>query len=55
LAKTNQRTWEIDMGLLDVLNGMQNGPTVGAVIILFVWHRLKAAGVISDPADRARS
>jgi uncharacterized protein YidB (DUF937 family) len=26
LAKTNQRTWEIDMGLLDVLNGMQNGP-----------------------------
>jgi uncharacterized protein YidB (DUF937 family) len=26
LAKTNQRTWEIDMGLLDVLNSMQNGP-----------------------------
>jgi uncharacterized membrane protein YeaQ/YmgE (transglycosylase-associated protein family) len=28
--------------------------TIGAVVILFVWHRLKAAGVISDPSDRAR-
>jgi uncharacterized protein YidB (DUF937 family) len=26
LAETNQRTWEIDMGLLDVRNGMRNGP-----------------------------
>jgi uncharacterized protein YidB (DUF937 family) len=26
VTKANQRTWEIDMGLLDVLNGMQNGP-----------------------------
>jgi uncharacterized membrane protein YeaQ/YmgE (transglycosylase-associated protein family) len=31
------------------------GATVGAVIVLFVWHRLVAAGVISDPAGRARS
>ena len=28
-------------------------PDQGAV--LFVWHRLVAAGVISDPAGRARS
>lgn len=25
------------------------GATVGAVVVLFIWHRLKAAGVISDP------
>jgi len=28
------------------------GATIGAVIVLFVWHRLVAAGVISDPASR---
>jgi uncharacterized membrane protein YeaQ/YmgE (transglycosylase-associated protein family) len=25
------------------------GATVGAVIVLFIWHRLVAAGVISGP------
>jgi uncharacterized membrane protein YeaQ/YmgE (transglycosylase-associated protein family) len=29
--------------------------TVGAVIVLFVWNRLVAARVISDPSDRAQS
>ena len=27
------------------------GATVGAVIVLFVWHRLVARGVISDPGS----
>jgi uncharacterized membrane protein YeaQ/YmgE (transglycosylase-associated protein family) len=31
------------------------GATVGAVVVLFVWHRLVAAGVIPDPASRTRS
>jgi uncharacterized membrane protein YeaQ/YmgE (transglycosylase-associated protein family) len=31
------------------------GATVGAVIVLFVWNRLVAARVISDPADQHRS
>ena len=31
------------------------GATVGAVIVLFVWNRLVAARVISDPAGRPRS
>jgi uncharacterized membrane protein YeaQ/YmgE (transglycosylase-associated protein family) len=31
------------------------GATVGAVIVLFVWNRLVAARLISDPADRPRS
>jgi uncharacterized membrane protein YeaQ/YmgE (transglycosylase-associated protein family) len=28
------------------------GAVLGAVIILFVWHRLVAAGVIPDPGRR---
>jgi uncharacterized membrane protein YeaQ/YmgE (transglycosylase-associated protein family) len=28
------------------------GATVGAVIVLFVWHRLVASNVISDPGVR---
>jgi uncharacterized membrane protein YeaQ/YmgE (transglycosylase-associated protein family) len=31
------------------------GAAVGAVIVLFVWNRLVAARLISDPADRPRS
>jgi uncharacterized membrane protein YeaQ/YmgE (transglycosylase-associated protein family) len=25
---------------------------VGAVVVLFIWHRLVAAGVISDPGNK---
>ncbi len=28
------------------------GAVVGAVVVLFVWHRLVASGVIGDPAGR---
>jgi uncharacterized membrane protein YeaQ/YmgE (transglycosylase-associated protein family) len=28
------------------------GATVGALVILFVWHRLVTAGVIGDPGSR---
>jgi len=31
------------------------GATVGAVIVLFVWHRLVAHGVIPDPGVGPRS
>lgn len=30
------------------------GAIVGAVIILFVWHRLVAAGAIPDPGSQRR-
>lgn len=30
------------------------GATVGAVIILFIWNRLLASGVIRDPGDQRR-
>ena len=26
--------------------------TIGAVVVLFIWHRLVAAGVIPDPGKR---
>jgi len=26
--------------------------TIGAVVVLFIWHRLAAAGVVSDPGRR---
>ncbi len=26
--------------------------TIGAVVLLFIWHRLVAAGVISDPGRK---
>lgn len=26
--------------------------TIGAVVVLFIWHRLVARGVISDPGSR---
>jgi uncharacterized membrane protein YeaQ/YmgE (transglycosylase-associated protein family) len=29
------------------------GATVGAVIVLFIWNRLVAARVVSDPGGRA--
>lgn len=29
------------------------GATVGAVIVLFIWHRLIAHGVIPDPSRKA--
>ena len=28
------------------------GATVGAVVVLFVWHRLVSRGVIQDPGSR---
>jgi len=28
------------------------GAVVGAVVVLFVWHRLVASGTISDPGQR---
>ena len=28
------------------------GATVGAVIVLFIWHRLVARGVIPDPSSK---
>jgi len=28
------------------------GAVIGAVVVLFVWHRLVARGVIPDPASR---
>lgn len=28
------------------------GATVGALVVLFIWNRLVARGVISDPANR---
>lgn len=28
------------------------GAVIGALIVLFVWHRLVARGVIADPASR---
>jgi uncharacterized membrane protein YeaQ/YmgE (transglycosylase-associated protein family) len=28
------------------------GAVIGAVVVLFVWHRLVAARVISDPGNR---
>ena len=28
------------------------GATVGAVIVLFIWHRLVARGTISDPGTK---
>jgi len=28
------------------------GATVGAILVLFIWNRLVAAKVISDPANR---
>jgi uncharacterized membrane protein YeaQ/YmgE (transglycosylase-associated protein family) len=31
------------------------GATVGAVLVLFIWNRLVARGVISDPGARSRS
>ena len=31
------------------------GATIGAVIVLFVWNRLVAAGIFSDPASRPKS
>jgi len=27
--------------------------TIGAVVVLFIWHRLVAAGVIPDPGKRS--
>jgi uncharacterized membrane protein YeaQ/YmgE (transglycosylase-associated protein family) len=30
------------------------GATVGAVVILFIWNRLVASGVIGNPGDRRR-
>lgn len=30
------------------------GATVGAVIVLFIWHRLVASGAIRDPGARPR-
>lgn len=29
------------------------GATVGAVLVLFIWNRLVARGVISDPGSRS--
>jgi len=29
------------------------GAAIGAIIILFVWHRLVARGAISDPGQRS--
>jgi len=26
--------------------------TIGAVVVLFIWHRLVAAGIIPDPGNR---
>jgi uncharacterized membrane protein YeaQ/YmgE (transglycosylase-associated protein family) len=28
------------------------GATVGALVVLFIWNRLVARGVVSDPANR---
>jgi hypothetical protein len=25
---------------------------IGAIVVLFIWHRLVAAGVISDPGSK---
>ncbi len=30
------------------------GATVGAIIILFIWNRLVASGVIGNPGDQRR-
>jgi uncharacterized membrane protein YeaQ/YmgE (transglycosylase-associated protein family) len=27
--------------------------TVGAIVVLFIWHRLVAAGVVPDPGKRS--
>jgi uncharacterized membrane protein YeaQ/YmgE (transglycosylase-associated protein family) len=29
------------------------GATVGAILVLFIWNRLVARGVISDPGSRS--
>lgn len=28
------------------------GATVGAIVVLFIWHRLVSSGAISDPGKR---
>ena len=43
-------------GWYDATQGQGAGfiaATIGAVVILFIWHRLVSAGVLPDPGKRA--